>query len=102
MDETLTKIEVEHRLEITPMTLYLWQKGQGQWPVLPCIKVPKGERNAIFFDYKTTKNWLQQYRPNLVKKLEKPCECKRCEKTRGTQASISPKPEGSNSVVAAV
>lgn len=89
MQTYLTKQEIEHRLEISPMTLYLWQKGKEDLPQLECVKVPRGKMNGILFKFEVVEDWLKKYRPKIVGKLYVPCGCKRCNKQHGrVQAGI--------------
>jgi len=100
MEIQLTKIELEHRLEISPMTLYLWQKGSDTTPPLPHVKIPKGSKNTILFCYEEVLKWLIEYRPALVAKLGVPCGCKRCARNDRVQNNISSSLTRSDSIVA--
>lgn len=81
----ITQKQLEHRLEVTPMTLYLWRKGEGFSYPLPCNVDPSGKKNRVAYDEDSVLKWLEVHRSNLVQKFkEDGCECSSCTKRRIT------------------
>lgn len=81
MEQILTQKQLEHRLGVTSMTIFLWRKGYKTMAPLPCTVTRRGEQgHKVIFSIPDVRNWLHNYRPKLEDKLEKSiCKCRSCD-----------------------
>lgn len=99
-DQYLTSQQIEHRLDITPMTLYLWRKPSATMPAIPHIVQKRGNRNAIFFPIDEVEKWIELYRPekkDLIRKDD--CGCWHCNRRRRKANDLHKKSAGNNTPV---
>lgn len=83
--QLLTTTQLQHRLDVTTMTVHLWRKGTAERPAIPFIRKKRGTKFAIFFPLELVENWLALYkagRSELIR--EDHCDCKHCTKRRAT------------------
>lgn len=87
----LTQKQLEHRLHVSPMTIYLWRNPSAQEAKepsvdepLPTVIQPKGVfRHSVYYNEKDVREWLVRNRPAMVDSFDTDeCMCKKCSDLR--------------------
>lgn len=87
----LTSRQLEHRLDVTPMTVWNWRQLEDPIPttVLPGVK-GRGGGSPVRFPIGPVAEWLNRNRPTIVHKLfEDSCQCSHCVKMQKLTETVA-------------
>lgn len=99
----LTSIQLQHRLDITAMTIHYWRQPAEDRPAIPHLVKKNGNKNAVFFPISEVEQWLNLYKPNKKGMVrEDTCDCWHCKRRRRASDATSGRAAGINAPVEVV
>ena len=83
----LTQKQLQHRLGVTPLTLYQWRSSQDPLPHHTIQKKSNkpGRLPVIHYDPVEVDDWVKKYKPLYVGKANQLCGCSYCEGRERTE-----------------